>query len=127
MSPAEDKAAAAVLADAQAAAAAAIAAVASTAAVAAKLQSAVDLARAALQDILECPVCLEDMVDPIQPVGCSHAFCTACLREWIQSRGRSCPTCRSPLPSASLSRSTRPVALGLAQGVQTARGFLDAE
>lgn len=51
--------------------------------------------------VFECPVCLNDYVDPVT-APCGHSLCRACYVGWLaQARGGtppSCPTCRDPLP-----------------------------
>ncbi|XP_021913702.1 E3 ubiquitin-protein ligase sina-like [Zootermopsis nevadensis] len=45
-----------------------------------------------LQNVLECPVCLEYMVPPITMCASGHSVCQAC-----KPRLHGCPTCRRPL------------------------------
>lgn len=43
----------------------------------------------------DCPVCLEEMVDPsICP--CGHTFCGRCIDRWIKIK-ENCPLCRKPV------------------------------
>ncbi|KAF2207551.1 hypothetical protein CERZMDRAFT_88400 [Cercospora zeae-maydis SCOH1-5] len=43
----------------------------------------------------ECPICREDMDEPIQ-LPCRHVYCHDCTHTWLQ-RNNTCPTCRVEL------------------------------
>lgn len=48
----------------------------------------------------ECPVCLEDMQDPVAKLACGHRFCDDCIRTSIHMVANSvpsCPICRCPI------------------------------
>lgn len=49
-----------------------------------------ELARA-----LQCAVCLAVVTRPVLLARCSHFFCYQCIREWMKTRGRTCPVCRT--------------------------------
>ena len=48
------------------------------------------------EDLFECPVCLEQMEDPVT-LGCGHSGCKGCLKEALKASagGRLCPVCRT--------------------------------
>ncbi|KAJ9579933.1 hypothetical protein L9F63_004406 [Diploptera punctata] len=50
---------------------------------------------------LVCPICSGVLEDPLQAPVCEHAFCRACIQEWI-SRQPTCPVDRQPITSAQL-------------------------
>ncbi|BES99795.1 unnamed protein product [Nesidiocoris tenuis] len=45
---------------------------------------------------LLCPICSEVLEEPLQAPACEHAFCSACIQEWI-SRQPTCPVDRQSL------------------------------
>ncbi|XP_039285975.1 E3 ubiquitin-protein ligase NRDP1 isoform X2 [Nilaparvata lugens] len=50
---------------------------------------------------LVCPICSGVLEDPLQAPTCEHAFCRACIIEWI-SRQPTCPIDRQTITSAQL-------------------------
>uniref|UniRef100_A0A8C4Q868 E3 ubiquitin-protein ligase NRDP1 n=1 Tax=Eptatretus burgeri TaxID=7764 RepID=A0A8C4Q868_EPTBU len=50
---------------------------------------------------LICPICSGVLEDPLQAPQCEHAFCGACIREWL-SRQQTCPVDRSVVTPAHL-------------------------
>lgn len=50
---------------------------------------------------LICPICSGVLEDPIQALVCEHAFCKACITEWI-SRQPTCPVDRQIVTSPQL-------------------------
>ncbi|XP_056634497.1 E3 ubiquitin-protein ligase NRDP1 [Diorhabda carinulata] len=50
---------------------------------------------------LVCPICSGVLEDPIQALVCEHAFCKACITEWI-SRQPTCPVDRQIVTSPQL-------------------------
>ncbi|XP_026325289.1 E3 ubiquitin-protein ligase NRDP1-like [Hyposmocoma kahamanoa] len=50
---------------------------------------------------LICPICSGVLEDPLQAPTCEHAFCSACIREWI-SRQPTCPVDRQAVTSSQL-------------------------
>lgn len=49
-----------------------------------------------VDNIPECPVCMEKLTHPITVVSCGHKFCQSCLNSWLMKENkRTCPTCRS--------------------------------
>lgn len=52
---------------------------------------------AGLQANINCPVCLDDLRDPVT-IECGHNFCRSCIqRSWADLRDRfPCPVCRHP-------------------------------
>jgi len=42
-----------------------------------------------------CPICLDDIKDPIKMGGCTHVFCKACITESVMHNNMNCPYCRS--------------------------------
>ncbi|XP_075229631.1 E3 ubiquitin-protein ligase NRDP1 elgi [Lycorma delicatula] len=50
---------------------------------------------------LVCPICSGVLEDPLQAPSCEHAFCRACIQEWI-SRQPTCPVDRQTITSAQL-------------------------
>ncbi|KAM5307287.1 tripartite motif-containing protein 75-like [Glossophaga mutica] len=55
---------------------------------------AVEAALAGLQAEVNCPICLDDLKDPVT-IECGHNFCRFCLQQsWADLRGRlPCPVC----------------------------------
>ncbi|GLV45679.1 early girl [Carabus blaptoides fortunei] len=50
---------------------------------------------------LVCTICSGVLEEPLQAPVCEHAFCRACIQEWI-SRQPTCPVDRQPITSAQL-------------------------
>jgi len=46
-----------------------------------------------LQSVLECPVCLCLICEPIT-LYCGHSFCRVCLKHSLEKTAKKCPTCR---------------------------------
>lgn len=40
-----------------------------------------------------CSICLENCINPMNPNGCKHIFCTICIKTWAKMK-RTCPLCR---------------------------------
>lgn len=60
-------------------------------------------ALAAGQEVLTCPICLEDMVTGEQRVKmpcCGNSFHRWCCVRWLGKESCRCPVCRQPLPEA---------------------------
>ncbi|GAB1296876.1 Breast cancer type 1 susceptibility protein homolog [Apodemus speciosus] len=89
----------------------------------------------AMQKILECPICLELIKEPVS-TKCDHIFCKFCMLKLLnQKKGPSqCPLCKNEITKRSLQRSTRFSqlveellktidAFELDTGVQFANGF----
>ena len=70
-----------------------------------------------------CPICLarysEDKTPQVTKLPCNHFFHSACIREWLISRARTCPVCRHVLQPSSFSRSD---SSGSADGARGASG-----
>ena len=45
---------------------------------------------------LICPICSAVLEEPLQAPECEHAFCAACIKEWL-NRQRTCPVDRNPI------------------------------
>ncbi|KOB74352.1 Early girl [Operophtera brumata] len=50
---------------------------------------------------LICPICSGVLEDPLQAPACEHAFCRACITEWI-SRQPTCPVDRQAVTASQL-------------------------
>ncbi|CAJ0609817.1 unnamed protein product [Cylicocyclus nassatus] len=46
-----------------------------------------------IEDLTECPICLETFVQPVQ-LSCGHSFCNKCVEEITDLRRVICPQCR---------------------------------
>ena len=65
---------------------------------------------------LFCPICLNELKDPLRTLKCKHVFCGYCIKKWLQVKA-SCPMDRnavvikdlSPLYSYSDERPTSPI------------------
>ncbi|XP_021067239.1 breast cancer type 1 susceptibility protein isoform X2 [Mus pahari] len=89
----------------------------------------------AMQKILECPICLELIKEPVS-TKCDHIFCKFCMLKLLnQKKGPSqCPLCKNEITKRSLQKSTRfsqlveellkiMAAFELDTGMQLANGF----
>ncbi|KAM7079188.1 tripartite motif-containing protein 75-like [Molossus nigricans] len=68
-------------------------------------------AAAALEGLwaeVNCPVCLDDLRDPVT-IGCGHNFCRPCIQQsWAHLHTRfPCPVCRHPSPDRHLRSNTQ--------------------
>lgn len=50
---------------------------------------------------LICPICTGVLEDPVQAPQCEHAFCSACIHEWLL-RQHTCPVDRQPITQHQL-------------------------
>ena len=48
----------------------------------------------------DCPVCFADQACDSITLPCGHAFHKGCIETWLQ-RNRSCPCCRTPIPTST--------------------------
>mmetsp|Transcript_134751 Transcript_134751/g.262414 ORF Transcript_134751/g.262414 Transcript_134751/m.262414 type:complete len:382 (+) Transcript_134751:32-1177(+) len=59
-----------------------------------------------MEDVLQCPICLERFDAPRLLPGCGHTFCAHCVQTLPASAGaagnRACPTCRAPFQLADV-------------------------
>ncbi|XP_066217022.1 tripartite motif-containing protein 75-like [Saccopteryx leptura] len=69
---------------------------------------AVETALTGLQAEINCPVCLDDLRDPVT-IECGHNFCRSCIqRSWVDLKGRfPCPVCRHPCQERHLRSNTQ--------------------
>lgn len=50
---------------------------------------------------LICPICAGVLEEPLQAAACEHAFCRACITEWL-SRQPTCPVDRNNITTTNL-------------------------
>ncbi|KDO23051.1 hypothetical protein SPRG_11898 [Saprolegnia parasitica CBS 223.65] len=62
--------------------------------------------------MLSCPICLEPAT-AAWTSPCGHAYCYACIAEWVRRRQHTCPICRARLPPSTLSPPPRPALFAL--------------
>jgi hypothetical protein len=43
---------------------------------------------------MECPICLEELIDRVVVTNCCHTFHDACMSIWLVSKS-TCPICRT--------------------------------
>ncbi|KAF0689492.1 Aste57867_19049 [Aphanomyces stellatus] len=57
-----------------------------------------------MEEILRCKVCGEYLAGPVLLQGCSHTFCSECVRKHLLSKGTSgsCPECKKACSSSDL-------------------------
>lgn len=48
-----------------------------------------------------CPICMDDMTEPILEPNCGKLFCAECLLRWVAAHNR-CPICRQDIETAKL-------------------------
>jgi hypothetical protein len=46
--------------------------------------------------LIQCPICIEDMIDGVCKVKCDHKYHRICITPWLQ-RNNTCPVCRELL------------------------------
>ncbi|KAK2714216.1 hypothetical protein QYM36_008698 [Artemia franciscana] len=51
---------------------------------------------------LFCPICLDELKDPLWTSECKHVFCGYCIKKWLQVK-TSCPMDRNPIVIKDLS------------------------
>ena len=52
-----------------------------------------------------CPICLDDIKDPIKMGGCTHVFCKKCITESVMHENLTCPYCRAHVGENVVSKS----------------------
>ena len=51
----------------------------------------------------DCPICINNIKNPLRLDKCGHEFCTDCINTWMY-RKNSCPNCREPIEYYQVSR-----------------------
>lgn len=46
------------------------------------------------ENINTCPICLQEVLDPVTLVSCHHYFCIECIVKWFQTK-LACPLCKT--------------------------------
>ncbi|XP_016053281.1 PREDICTED: putative tripartite motif-containing protein 75 [Miniopterus natalensis] len=69
---------------------------------------AVEAALAGLRAEINCPICLDDLRDPVT-IECGHNFCRSCIQQsWADLQDRfPCPVCRHPCQERHLRSNTQ--------------------
>mmetsp|Transcript_3265 Transcript_3265/g.15467 ORF Transcript_3265/g.15467 Transcript_3265/m.15467 type:complete len:107 (-) Transcript_3265:1634-1954(-) len=49
-----------------------------------------------LQDLFQCVICFDGVVEPKLCTACGTCFCRACVEKWLEQKS-SCPLCRAPV------------------------------
>ncbi|XP_006082058.1 putative tripartite motif-containing protein 75 [Myotis lucifugus] len=69
---------------------------------------AIEAALAVLQTEINCPICLDDLRDPVT-IECGHNFCRSCIQQsWADVQDRfPCPVCRHPCKDRHMRSNTQ--------------------
>ncbi|KAH8244582.1 hypothetical protein KR038_008772 [Drosophila bunnanda] len=59
-----------------------------------------------VDDELLCPICADVLEEPVQSVGCEHAYCRRCIDQWMRLK-QICPVDRSTLQPEHLGNVSR--------------------
>ena len=56
-----------------------------------------------IEDLLECPICLERLDERSRVLPCQHTICLSCLGIIVESKGHlQCPECRTNYANLSI-------------------------
>ena len=62
---------------------------------------------AEMQNILQCPMCLDVLNDPVCVKRCLHKFCASCIEKYNRLEKKQCPSCRADIGSRRVLRHDR--------------------
>ncbi|XP_065668779.1 E3 ubiquitin-protein ligase SH3RF3 isoform X1 [Hydra vulgaris] len=79
-----------------------------------------------IEDLLECPICLERLDERSRVLPCQHTICLSCLGIIVESKGHlQCPECRTSYANLSIEKLPRNVLLvRLLEGIRNSKRSL---
>jgi hypothetical protein len=54
---------------------------------------------------IDCPICMEQIINPLKMEQCGHYFCSKCISQWMYEH-KTCPYCRQEVTFRELVKAT---------------------